>query len=212
MATLADLRSSFLTLLERDDCDAALADTFLTTAMQRISRVARIPGMERFVVYNIGATDLPVTYVQVPPDLIQPIDFYVQRPGDTSMFPLDHQTMRQLVTIPLAADPTAYARMGAQFQIRGQVPAGSTITVYYYGELSSFTSDTDENELSASSPDLIIYGALSLAGEHFRHDRTDQWEARYQAYLNEITQQAEDVDANGGPQVVASAYAQCELE
>lgn len=228
MSTLAEVQSQFLSLLARDDCSADLALTFITQAMQRIQRVARLPSMERLVVYQV--TGKPMSYIPVPNDLIQPKDLFVTMPtgyvtGATSSNPVTYQqssnvtvsgplaalnlmSYRQLLEISPLYLPTAYARLESTFQIRGSVLIGSTVELSYYGAFSDMPTLSDSNEITASSPDLVIYGALSLAGDYFSHPRTDSWEARYEAYLAEVEQMAEDVDSHGGPMLLANPHSE----
>ena len=105
-----------------------------------------------------------------------------------------------------------WASKTAGATIRGYVPPGSTITVYYYGEFAALVNDTDENGLTASQPDVVIYGALELAGDYFTHDKWQSWGNRFSTYLAELGQLALDVDGEGGPTMVASAYPQAEID
>jgi hypothetical protein len=201
-----DLRAQFQSLLNRDDCSDAQANIFLENAMSRIQRVIRVPFMERMFQVTTALTDMPLTYVQIPPDYIELKDIYVTPPSAVDMMPLTQlPSMRKLLAISSSKEPTAYTRFGATFQIRGPVAPGSSVLVHYYGEISDWSDDTSENEVSASAPDVVLFGALSIAGEYFRHDQTPAWEGRYQAYLGELTSQGDDADGGDG-NTVALAY------
>ena len=210
---LGDLRTSFLGLLNRSDCTVAQANTFLGQGMQRLQREIRVPSMERLQVYNsVTATATVLTQVAIPNDFIQPIDILVMNdgsipgycPGD--LVALDKKSFRELQQISTYCAPTAYGRYQAQFYIRGTVPATMQLHVYYYGEFSPLVDDTSENEIMASSPDLVTYSALALAGDYFEHAKVADWEARYQQYRDQVQAMSVDVDANGGSSSVAPAY------
>ena len=210
---LGDLRTAFKSLLSRDDCMDTLATTFLIQGLQRMQRVLRVPSMERLVVYNSDPTTATtLSQIPIPNDFIQPIDILVMNDGsmpgyDTgAMVALEKQSFRQLQSVPAGYSPKAYARYQASFYFRGTVPATMETHLYYYGEFSPLADDTSENEIMASSPDLVTYAALSLAADYFQMPQASGWEDRYQQYLLEVTAMAIDIDANGGPSAIAPAY------
>lgn len=201
---LAELRASMMNILDRDDCTTALANTFIGQALQRIQRAVRLPSMERLFVVSVGANDAPVTYIQIPPDLLEIIDVFVVAPDGMNVTPLRHASFRQLTALsPRLTVPEAYARLQATLQIRGSVQPGSTIQLLYYGEMEALSADSDTNELSVSQPDVIVYGALSLAGDHFVHPKMSDWESRFQSYVGDLQQMANDLENSGGPASVA---------
>lgn len=197
------MKSDFLTILNRSDCSDAQADVFMQQGMQRIQRICRIPTMERAQL--ITPTDVALTQIAVPPDLIEVIDILV--PTYNGLFrPLEHMSYRRLMTINPLRQPCAYARSQGLIYVRGQVPIGDQIQFIYYGNFSAFATPDSDNELSASTPDLAVYAALSYAGDYFAHPNTAQWESRFQAIQNEVTQMAVDLEMNGGPQAIEPAY------
>jgi hypothetical protein len=205
VATLQDMIGEFQSILNRDDCSNTQAQTFIQQAISRIQRTARLPSMERlFTVTTVQATD----YVGVPSDLIQIIDIYVPDRLTGRPRALRKAAYRDLMQMDPNLEPTAYARLQAQLWMRGVVPAATTITGHYYGEFTPFASLSAANELSTSSPDLAVYGALSYAGDSYLHPSTEQWEARYQAILAEVTQQAIDVEMEGGPASVQPMFSE----
>ena len=70
------------------------------------------------------------------------------------------------------------------------------------------TADTDENDLAAVASDLIIYGALTFAADYYLDERRDIFEAKFQTFLSELQEQANDQELNGGTQAIqpASTY------
>ena len=60
------------------------------------------------------------------------------------------------------------------------------------------TQDSDENALASIGSDLIIYAALTYAADFYLDDRGQNFEAKYQAFLKEIQEQANDQELNGG--------------
>ena len=220
--TYADMQAQFLAILNRDDCTDTLAQTFLQQAIQRIQREARLPSMERLLVITPTA---PMSFIDIPADLIQPIDLFVQSangsgytppwlgvtppPGlGITYTPLKHVTYRDLMRIPASDIPQAYARVQSQFAVRGWIPAGTETQLLYYGAFTPLASADSANELTASAPDLAIYAALSLAADYFQIEQGAQWEARYQQILSDVQGMSSDVDWSGGPMVIEPAYGQ----
>jgi hypothetical protein len=203
---LLPLRAQFTTLLDRDDCTDALASTFLGQSMQRITRECRLPSMERLALFQPTA---PQTDFAVPSDIVELIDVIVQLDptDDGTIHTLDHLPYRQLIRHSSLLWPQYYSRLQAAYVMRGAAPAGSSVSFLYYGEFSPLDgADTDENEIMASSPDLVTYGALSLAGDYFEHPKADAWEKRYQQFLSQVIQLAQDIEWGGGSLAVQSAH------
>jgi len=198
-----DMLNDFQQILDRDDCSTAQATTFLQQGMSRIQRDCRLPSMER-AVFITPTTD-PMTYFPVPLDLIQPIDILVPTIGGTSK-PLVKLPYRELLRISPLVRPQAYSRYQGVYQIRGALAPGDQLQFLYYGNFSDFATPDSENELSASTPDLGVYAALSYAGDNYQHPNTDRWEARYQEIKAEVMQMGYDLDAEGGPQSIQPLY------
>lgn len=192
------MKADFQNILDRDDCSDALADTFLRQGMSRIQRTCRLPSMERAQL--ITPQSVPMLQLPVPPDLIQVIDLLVPREADAEgrLRALKKASYRRLMEYSSNDLPRVYARSQTLFYVRGAVPVGVTLQFLYYGNFSPFANGDADNELSASTPDLAVYSALSYAGDHFEHPSTAQWEARYQAIKAEVDQMAADLENEGG--------------
>ena len=210
------VQADFLQILNRDDCTPTLAQTFLTQAMTQIEREARLPCMER--VLNYVSASAPMGAVSIPADFLQPIDMYVRSqsghlyvtPTGTSSdtwFPLVHKSYRQSLLHPQTGTPCVYARNLSQVVFAGQIPAGVTARLDYYGQFTVITDPTQDNEATASIPDLIIYKALgTYAGTYFAHESAPMWEATYQQLLQSATLLAQDADFGGGPMQVSPTH------
>jgi hypothetical protein len=196
------MKASFQNILNRDDCSDAQATTFLQQGISRIQRDCRLPNMERTLIITPETT---TNMFSVPLDLIQPIDVLVQDSAGT-FYPLVKKAFRDATKVDSNDLPRVYARIQTTVYIFGSVPVGRQIMFLYYGNFSSFASGDDDNELSASTPDLAVYAALSYAGDSFQHPSTQMWEQRYQQIKTEVMAMAIDLDAEGGPQYVQSLY------
>lgn len=203
------MMADFTAILNRDDCSAAQAATFMQQGVQRIQRTCRIPSMERQQIITVG--DQPCNFIVSPPDLIQPIDL-IWTPAPTNGRGTKSQALtklgayRDLLKKNPLDRPRWYARLQAQFWIAGTMITGETLQFFYYGNFSPWVSGASDNELSASTPDLGVYAALGYAGDYFECALAAQWESRFQEIKGEVTQMGEDLDAEGGEQVMQPIY------
>ena len=109
--------------------------------------------------------------------------------------------MRSLVNNPATGSPTVFTREQQNLLLHPQPTTGSLV-LYYYGEFTPMTQDTDENDLAALAPDLIIYGGLTYAADFYLDERRDIFEAKFQTFLTELQEQANDQELNGGTQSI----------
>ena len=68
------------------------------------------------------------------------------------------------------------------------------------------TQNTDENTLAAVASDLIIYGALTFAADFYLDERGPLFEQKFIQFLDEIQEQANDQEMNGGVQSIQPSY------
>lgn len=200
--------NSFNVILNRDDCSAAQAAEFLSQGVARIQRDCRLPSMERQQIITVGTAG--TNMILVPQDLVQLQDI-IWTPGatQTTVVPraLKKSSYRDLLLKqPRLVFPEFYARVQGQYWLAGRAGTGDTLQVLYYGNFSNWPSPDGENELSASTPDLGVYAALSYAGDHFECALSAQWEARYQTIKGEVIAMADSLEAEGGPQVIEPVY------
>lgn len=203
--TFAQMKARFLSILNRDDCTEDQAVACLQDSLARITRTVRLPNMERSVILTVD--DEALQFMSIPPDLIEVIDIYVaDLVYGCGTHALDLKPYRELLRMPSSGAATAYGRFQAAFYFRGYVPKGTEVTLLYYGEFSDFPTQDSENEISASNPDLVIYGALSFAGDIFDHPSQQRWEARFGEMLNEVQALGVDLDSKGGPTSIQPMY------
>lgn len=191
----AELRAQFQALLNRSDCDATLADTFIEQSIRRIQRLLRIPPMERQQVYAIS-NETPS--ILLPADFLEIIDIY------HGEMPLTRIPMTQMVLMKSTEEigvPRYFAREQETFRIFPS-PSSGTIKLNYYGEFAEMVDETDEISLGIYAPDLIIYGALSYATDYFLDERAAIFEGRFNTFAAEVQAQADDAEMVGTVQAV----------
>lgn len=189
------IRSHFKALLNRSDCSDSLADTFMDQSIARIQRTLRIPSMEKQNSYTItGST----TFVVLPSDFLEIIDLYYDKTS------LSRVPMNEILTFKEANEsgtPKFFSREDENLLIYPSPTSGS-LKLNYYGQFADMTSDSDENALALSSSDLIIYGMLTYASDYYLDERGPVFEQKYQQFLAEIQEQANDSEMAGTVQAM----------
>ena len=68
------------------------------------------------------------------------------------------------------------------------------------------TSDSDENVLAAIAADLITYGALTYASDYYLDERAPIFAQKYQEFMTELQEQANDAETSGTLQSIRPTY------
>ena len=188
---LADVKALFRGLLNRDDLEEGQDETFLALGLGRIQRELRAPLMER--VHYADAVDQPMETLPLPADYLEGIEVLV---NGTPLSRESYRGLMQMGTVN-GSMPSLYARYRNTLYFRGAIPPGMRVEILYYGEFTPLVDDEADNELTLAAPELLVYAALCWAGDHFRMDQKMDWEARYQAILQSVHEQARADDFSG---------------
>jgi len=196
-----DIKSHFEALLNRSDITSALTTLFIDQSIARIQRQLRTPLNENKNTYTISGQTASLT---LPADFLEIISLYYQ---GIELTRVPMSKLRGLVNNPTAGSPTVFTREQQNLLIHPQPTSGSVV-LYYYGEFTPMTQNTDENTLALVAPDLIIYGALTYAADYYLDERRDIFETKFNQFLTELQEQANDQELNGGTQAIqpASTY------
>lgn len=190
-----DIKSHFEALLNRSDITAALTTLFIDQSIARIQRQLRTPLNENKTTYTISSQTADIT---LPTDFLEIISLYYQ---DSEMNRVPMAKMRQYQQYPLAGSPTVFTREQQKLLLHPQ-PTSGEVVLYYYGEFDPMVANTDENDLAEVAPDLIIYGALTFAADYYLDERAQVFESKFQTFLAELQEQANDQELNGGIQAI----------
>lgn len=203
--TLGEIKAQVVGLLNRGDFknSSSLQTTFLRQGLARIQRVLRVPSMER--THYITENDEPIQTFQVPNDLLQIMDLYVNG------VPIQKKALRQLMLErsrcgDIVDQPRMYARVGASIFLYPTMPPNSEMILAYYGEFSPLVDDSSENEVTTALPDLLTYAALAFAGGYFKMDQAAMWEQTYEGLLAEVQGSSDDLEMTGGGLAVEPAF------
>lgn len=190
-----DIRSHFKALLNRSDCSDTLADTFVDQSIARIQRSLRVPSMEKQQSYTISAA---TTLLVLPNDFLEIIDLYY---GSTSLTRVPLSQIMEYKDANESGTPKFFTREGGTLLIY-PYPTSGSVKLNYYAQFADMTADSDENNLAASSADLIIYGALSYAADYYLDERGPLFEQRYSQCMTEVQEQANDAEMSGTVQAM----------
>ena len=190
-----DLKTHFNNLLNRSDITESLTTTFIDQGIARIQRQLRTPLQENLTTYTISSQ---TSFVELPNDFIEIISLYYD---DTEISRIPMSRFRLLNKNTYAGTPQNFTRQQEKLFLYPQ-PASGEVVLYYYGEFTALSSDTSENALTKVAPDLVIYSALTYAADYYLDERAVQFEQKYQGFMLELQEQANDQEINGGTQVI----------
>jgi hypothetical protein len=174
----------------------------------RIQRELRCPAMEKTVVATIAPGYAGLT---IPSDLLELQDLipltYSGGSTATDMVRLEKCDISRANVMSINSGiPVQYSRDGGVWVLGPSPLVGDTIKIKYYAELAPLAIATDTNVISIIASDLILYGALSFAGDFFTDKRVGGWEGRYTQICEDLQEQA-DEDEEHGAACVQPAFA-----
>lgn len=182
MQDKAGIRDQFIKTLGRNDITTDIANVFIDQAISRIQRTLRVPAMEKIVEFT---TVLDQRSIIIPGDFLSMREFYS---GDCEVTYLPMG--RFLARGKNVGDPKNYTRVGGELLLSPRPLRGTELTLVYYGEIPDLVEDTDTNFLCAIAPDLLVYGALCFAADHFVDDRKGAFEEAFNRIYDELEEQA----------------------
>lgn len=194
-----DIKTHFEALLNRSDITPTLTTNFIDQSIARIQRQLRTPLNENVSTYTISGQTALVT---LPSDFLEIISVYLD---GTELQRVPMSRFRPLAANPYAGNPTIFTRQQQNLLLYPQ-PSSGDLVLYYYGEFAPMTLNTDENALAAVASDLIIYGALSFAADFYLDERGPLFEEKFNQFLMELQEQANDQEMNGGTQIIQPPY------
>jgi hypothetical protein len=157
---------------------------------------------------------LEVSITGATPSLTLPADFLEIISLYHSQFELERVSMRRFRELNdnnYTGKPNYFSRQAEKLLLYPQ-PSDGTLVLYYHGEFPSMTLDTDENVLARAASDLIIYAALTYASDYYLDERAELFEQKYNQFLAEIQEQANDQELQGGTQSILPSYSYQDYE
>jgi hypothetical protein len=194
-----ELKSHFNDLLNRSDITSALTTRFIDQGIARLQRQLRTPMSERVLEVTITAQTETLT---LPSDFLEIISLYH---GAKELERISMRRYRGLSASVQTGSPQYFTRQAEKLFIYPQ-PTSGTLVLYYHAELPALSADSDENVLTQSASDLIIYSALTYAADYYLDERATIFENKYLAFLTELQEQANDQELQGGTQSILPSY------
>lgn len=205
----ADTKAKFLRRLNRRDCTDALADDFLQDAITRIQRVLRVPALEKSVVVTLTAdTYYTSGRLPIPSDYLK-----LRQITINNQPPIDKQDLGSVLRLVGHGSGmvSCFARQGGAW-VFGPVPdttytdptgvvQTSVVRIDYYAEFPTEATPTADTILTDIASDLLVYGALSYACDHFTDKRGPAFEGRFTQALSDLQAQGDDDELSGGAAV-----------
>jgi hypothetical protein len=187
----SELRSFFLDLLNRDDCDDQKADLFISLGLRRVERLLRTP-LQKYTHHYLGS-DLQDGAFQVPSNYIGIVELRVDG------MPVPRITASQ------AMSKDGYEFREGQFIFNFTVGPDSDISLEYYTEFDKTVSDMAYSTYSVVISDLVVYSALVFAADLFMDVRRDSFQNTLTGLVTEV-QQMSDAEAFSGGGMSLTPY------
>jgi hypothetical protein len=194
-----DLKTHFNNVLNRSDITTALTTTFIDQGIARVQRQLRTPMQEALTTYTLNEQ---TEYITLPNDFIEIVSLYYL---NTELTRVPMSKFRSLNANNYSGNPTNFTRQQEKLYLFPQ-PSSGSVYLYYYNEFAPMTADSDENNLAKVAPDLLIYSALTYAADYYLDTRTEAFEAKFNQFLLEVQEQANDAETNGGVQRIQPTY------
>jgi hypothetical protein len=194
-----EIRAHFKALLNRSDITDALADTFIDQGITRIQRSLRVPSMEKKHTYTFTSS---ASQVNLPADFLEAIDVYF---ADQALSRIPMREMSALKAGNEVGTPRHFAREQGVLLLY-PYPSSGSLSLNYYASFTDMTSDSDENVLAAIAADLITYGALTYASDYYLDERAPIFAQKYQEFMTELQEQANDAETSGTLQSIRPTY------
>lgn len=194
-----ELKSHFNDLINRSDITSTLTSRFIDQGIARIQRQLRTPMSERVLEVNISAATETLT---LPADFLQIISLYHSK-NELERVPM--RRYRELANNTATGKPKYFARQAEKLYLYPQ-PNEGKLVLYYHAEFPALSADTDTHALTQAAPDLIVYAALTYASDYYLDNRAALFEQKYNMFLSELQEQANDQELKGGTQAVLPSY------
>jgi hypothetical protein len=205
----SDIQTQFLGLLNRRDCTTTQVQGFIQNSILRIQRELRVPLMEKVTFVTVDSTYATAGRLAIPSDFLELIDLIAtsSQGSATNMQRMEKcDISRALLLAATTGVPAQYSRDGTVWVLGPQPVVGDVIKIKYYASLPALVNPTDTNPFTINAYDLLLYGALTFAGDFYTDKRVATWEARYTQIRDDMQSQA-DMDEESGAAAVQPAFA-----
>jgi len=177
------LRGFFKTLLNRNDCDDALADSFLELGIRKVERALRTSAQKSERVRIINS--MWSGYELVPEDLS--LKYYIS---------VDGMEVKR-ITEAQAGILCGYYVDGPFLRFYPDLQEGQELRIMYYAQWVTGLPDDAETAYTKIFSDVVTYASLIYAADYFEDSRISKWSDMYTSLLAEC-QMFSDIDEAAG--------------
>lgn len=191
----AQLKAYFRGVLNRRDMTADQEEFYIQSALTRVARTLRTPGGEALVSPTVVGD-----YVELPTNFLELRQMSVRLPSgaDRALQELDWATYYTKRGTGSTGDPKFFCRLGDRFYITPAPSVGMFVNLHYYADPQPLVEEIDENIITKTAPDLLMYAACAEACAFFVDDRLATFEGLFVGRLEEIKFQARESNIAGG--------------
>lgn len=198
---LGQIKTEVRSILNRRDVTDDQLTRWINAASQRARHLLRVPTTEKEVTITAPGPE-PQTEFPVPADYLEMIEMSV---ANRTLDKIPYSRFLSLGP-DVVGTPCYSLRRADRFVLWPAAQPGTQITLYYHGDASVFTDDSQSSALSNIRPYLFIYGALAYAGERFDDERRMEWDEKFAREIAELELNASMEAFSGGGNRVLPAY------
>tara|TARA_R100000951_G_scaffold78927_1_gene66953 strand:- start:349 stop:960 length:612 start_codon:yes stop_codon:yes gene_type:complete len=189
---LGDLRALVKDWGNRTDISDPTLNSFINIALDRATRVLRLPVSEDFTTIAVYANELTL-----PSNYIETKSLTVGINGRT----VELQRKDLAFVSKQISNETGQPKYFARKQNKFIIGPSSTITtadLYYYYATANLVSDTDTNWFVQQATSMLIYGSLVELSLYTKNpEEAAQWEGKFRAEAAELVNMADNADWSG---------------
>ena len=181
--TYSELKTSIANYLNRSDLTSDI-DTFIDNVEAELNRRLRSKDMIKRATATADSQ-----YLTVPTDWLEAINVEIT---SNNFSPLFQQSIESLDVYRKAnnnstGQPVYYAMVDDSIELAPSPDSSYTLQLTYYAKISALSDSNTSNFVSASHPDVYLYGALKHASIYLMEDeRIPMFTQQFEKALEEM--------------------------
>lgn len=180
------LKTRLKALINRKDVTDEIAGSFVTEAIADLERVLRIGPMESLLQHSDW--DGTKNAVLVPSGFLEVMNFFT----DTGEL-----TQADLATFLQTPDdtggsPKIFCKVGDRWLLKPAPAPGTSVYLHFYAQTPKLVLDTEENWLTTSAFNAVVYTAAALAADFYQME--DPYAQRFQSRANDYVNAIQEQD------------------
>jgi hypothetical protein len=190
ITTYTELKSAVADFLNRDDLTSAIP-TFISLAEADIARKVRHWLQEKKV-----RTSLDEPYEFLPDDWLATIS--LRHSDGTEIKQVGVTEMAELDKLTIAGKPQYYRVEAGRIELYPEPNDAYPADLVYYARVPSLSDAAPTNWLLTNHPDILLYGALTIAAPYLSEDaRVTIWGSLYTSAVEALQMDSEKARYSG---------------